>query len=125
MKWTNTDLLALLKKVVDNWQERNNIPIMKLREISELETINFISQLGNSTSFGHDEIDSLSVKLAANTLHKQIRHLVNTSIRTKTFTTRWKIAKIILLLKSKELDKLNPASFQPVSLLGAVSKIAE
>ena len=125
LNWTNTDPMKLIKTAFENWEKTPNIPTMKLREITEIETIEYIGQLGNSTSFGHDEIDSLSVKLATEVLHRQIRHLINTSIRNKTFTSRWKIAKIIPLLKSNELDKINPASFRPVSLLGAISKIAE
>ena len=52
-------------------------------------------------------------------------HIVNTSLRMSTFANKWKLAKVIPILKSNDSSRLEPASFRPVSILPVVSKIVE
>ena len=70
-------------------------------------------------------IDALSIKAAAQHLVLPIRHLVNTSLRTSEYATRWKIAKTVPLHKDKDLSKLDPASFRLIALLLTLSKLVE
>ena len=38
---------------------------------------------------------------------------------------KWKLAKILPLLKEKDSDKLDPAQYRPISLLSTIAKIVE
>ena len=79
----------------------------------------------NSHSFGNDNLDATILKLVAPIISPVIAHLVNLSLGTITFPSRWKIAQIIPLLKSTDSDKTNQSSYRPVAQLPIVSKIAE
>ena len=110
---------------MDNWSQKGRVNKFEIREITDIEVVSLISKLGDSTAFGHDMIDSLAIKLAAVHLYRPIKHLVNLSIRTTTFATKWKMTKIVPLKKSKDLDKMEPSSYRPVCLLSPISKIVE
>ena len=106
-KW-DMDPLETLSKSMSRWKESKNIPVFNLRQISVDETLKIISGLGNSTAFGRDGIDAMAVKVAKYYLASHICHLVNTSIRMKTFAMKWKTARVIPILKSKDMS----ASYQ-------------
>ena len=93
--------------------------------MTEREVAKMISNLKNSSAYGHDEIDPIFVKFGLKFLLSPINHVVNTSIVTGIFPSRWKLARVIPLLKSKELDKQSPSSYRPVSQLPLVSKLTE
>ena len=122
---SNIDSLYWLDRAFSRWTEKGKVREFEMKEISESEMLSLISSLGNSTSFGHDMIDSMSVKLVATSVYKPLRHIVNMSIRLSTFAMKWKMAKIVPLLKSKDLNKMDPQSYRPVSLLPLVSKLTE
>ena len=120
------DPLETLRVAMDKWDSigkdgRN----FELKEISLMETANIIKGMGDSKARGHDNIEALVIKLAAATLLKPINFLVNLSIRTMQFPAHWKIGKVLPLFKGKGLDKQNPASYRPVSLLPTLGKITE
>ena len=52
-------------------------------------------------------------------------HLVNVSLKDSVFANRWKISKLVPLLKSADLDKLSPSAFRPIAMLPTISKIVE
>ena len=97
----------------------------KFKEINLLQTIKLIGGLGNSTSAGIDNIDALAIKAAAVHLAHPLMHLVNTSLKNSKFASRWKISKLLPLLKSPELNKLSPSSFRPIAILPTISKLVE
>ena len=84
-----------------------------------------IAKLSNSTAFGLDCIDAVSLKLAASQLILPLKHLVNTSLKHSSYATKWKTAKVIPLLKSNDLNRLDPASYRPVAILPVFSKLVE
>ena len=51
--------------------------------------------------------------------------MINSSITMKTFVMKWKIGKVIPILKGKEHSQMEPGSFRPVSLLPVISKLVE
>ena len=65
------------------------------------------------------------MKIARLTLAAPISYVINLSLETRTFPQRWKLARILPLLKSTESDSLSPAGYRPVSQLPVVSKLAE
>ena len=87
--------------------------------------LRMMSELGSSTCYRHDTIDSMSVKIAAVELHKPIKHVVNLSLRHNKFANCWKIARLIPLHKGKGHDENSPGSYRPILLLATVSKLTE
>ena len=79
----------------------------------------------NSHAFGDDLIDAGSLKIGKEILAKPIAWIVNLSLGTCEFVTDWKVARVLPLLKGKDCDQINPASYRPVSQLSVLSKIAE
>ena len=58
-------------------------------------------------------------------LVRQIRHIINVSLRTGKFSIKWKFAKLSPRLKSLELDKSSVSSYRPVAILPSLSKLVE
>ena len=84
-----------------------------------------ISNLKNSHAYGIDKFDPYTVKLGAARLIPPITHIINLSLSSGKFPMKWKLARILHLLKSKDLDPTNPSSYRPVSQLPVVAKLAE
>ena len=108
-----------------NWSQKGKFPSFKFQEISVSQTLNLIGKLSNSNSLGTDDIDSIAIKQAAVQLAPPIRHIVNTSLKTSIYANKWKISKLVPLLKSKELNRMSPSSFRPIAILPSLSKIVE
>ena len=120
------DPLRLLKTAFLRWgTNSDNRPQFKLEMITESKTVDLLKQLGNSKSFGIDEIDAESLKLAASSLKKPLTFIINQSLTTCTFANQWKVSKLIPLYKGKGTDKCNPENYRPIALLSVVSKIVE
>ena len=125
LKKDGRDPLETLKWAMGKWEKSENLPILKLKEISLIETQRLISKLGNSSAFGRDELNAMAIKTASDFLAPKLMHIINSSIRNKSYAMKWKLARIIPLQKSKEASRLDPSSFRPVSLLPMVSKLVE
>ena len=120
-----SDPLNLLKQALDKWKNKDKVNTFSFKEISILETSNLVAKLGNSVSYGHDGIDALTFKLILPTILIPLNHLVNTSLKTNKFAMKWKLSKVIPLLKDKDSNRLSPAEYRPVSLLSTTSKVVE
>ena len=119
------DPLTFLNAAFDRWEKRESLGTFTIREITRIETLDYINRLGNTSAYGDDKMDALSLKIAAEDLCNPIMHIINMSIRMRTFASRWKISRIIPVLKSKEASRMDPASFRPVALLPIISKLVE
>ena len=120
------DPCALLQDSLNKWgQNKANRELFKFKPINKLETLKIINKLGNSTSSGNDRIDALALKHGAGVLHGPLTHIINRSIESSTFASRWKIGKLLPLHKGKGLSLNDPASFRPISLLPIIGKIKE
>ena len=73
----------------------------------------------------YSAVQCSTLKIAVDELKDPLTYIINTSIRTTTFASKWKISRIIPLLKSKQHSPLDPASLRPVALLPVVSKLVE
>ena len=122
---TNDDPLEILNKTMEKWENSGNREKFKLRNITELESLSILKELGNTTASGMDGIDAVSLKAIATHIYKPLTHLVNLSISSKKIANKWKLAKIIPLHKGKGKSKLDPSSYRPISLLPVLSKITE
>ena len=84
-----------------------------------------MKKMGNSTAAGLGGLDNKLLKMLQDQLSTPIAFIINMSINKSTFPTKWKLAKLIPLFKGKGKDKFSPDSFRPISILPALSKIAE
>ena len=117
--------LAALKKLFDRWSLVHARQSFSLKSVTTVETLKMIKNLKNSHAFGLDELDAASIKLVASDLAPIFAHVINLSLGTTNFPMRWKISRIVPLLKSSEMDRTNPKSFRPVAQLPLISKLAE
>ena len=75
------DPTDLLRRTMEKWRTRNYRREMEMKEIGELDILKIMNSMGSSTAMGHDRMDSLSLKIAAGGLYKQITRIINMSIR--------------------------------------------
>ena len=111
---------------LNNWgAKKDTREIFNFKTISNMDTLKIIKDLGNTTSSANDRLDSLSLKHGASILHGPITHIINCSIKTSKFASRWKIGKLLPLHKGKGLNPNDPKSYRPISLLPVIGKITE
>ena len=84
-----------------------------MKSITEKEVIEMIGKLKVSHAFGIDRIDVSTIKLLAPILTPPITHVINLSLGTETFPTKWKLARVLPLLKARDLDTTNPGHSVP------------
>ena len=121
----NVDPLAVLRRSFDRWRPAGGRPKFTLKSVTEKEVGEMIMKLKNSHAFGIDRVDAATIKMATGILIPGITHVINLSLCSARFPARWKLARILPLLKSKESDQFNPSSYRPVSQLPVLSKLAE
>ena len=121
----NQDPLLYLKRSFDRWFPPGGRPKFQLKQTNTKEVLEMICNLKNSHSFGRDLIDAESLKCVAHILAPTIAHIINLSLGNSQFPQKWKLARVVPLLKSRDSDVTNPASFRPVAQLPLISKLGE
>ena len=101
------------------------MPRFTPRSVTVMEVETMIKALKNSHAFGHDNLDAATFKMGASILVPILVHLANLSLGTGELPVKWKVARIIPLLKGKDVDPLIPQSYCPVSQLPIASKLME
>ena len=94
-----------------------------MKHVHPNKILRIISNLKSSSSCGLDSFDSKIIKIVKLQLLPVITHIVNLSISQQKFPEKWKVAKVIPLLKKNEV--INPKNYRPVSLLPVISKVLE
>ena len=121
----NIDPLEALKKIFANWIPVGGMPKFELKSVTERQVTEMIDKMKSRRAFGRDRIDAATIKLAGQVIILSIMHVINLSLGTANYPMKWKLARILPLLKGKDCDKSNPASFRPVSLLPVISKLSD
>ena len=120
------DPCATLLESLNNWGTKKDArKTFKFETITNMDTLEILKDLGNTTSAANDRIDALALKHGAQILHGPITHIINCSIKTLKFATKWKIGKLLPLHKGKGLNPNNPKSYRPISLLPVIGKLTE
>ena len=112
-----------INKLREDMKEKNCT--FSIKEVSVEEVTKLIHNLKNSSSTGIDYIDTKTIKLVAKNIAPALSHIINLSVKTSTFPSLWKWAKVVPLLKSASADPILPKSYRPVALLPIMSKILE
>ena len=126
-----------VKSIRENMPPQQKDPLSTLRQrmqgqaksfspapVSPDQVAKIISSLKNSKASGMDMLDTSIIKLVKEDITPAVCHIVNLSIQTNKFPTKWKIAKIIPLYKGKGC-KLDPKNYRPVAILPILSKVLE
>ena len=93
------------------------------RTVSKQDVLKILKKLKKKKSHGFDGITSEILKIGAEALAEPLAFIINFSISTNKFPTRWKKAKVIPLHKKK--DKRSVENYRPVSLLSVSGMILE
>ena len=121
----NKDPLYYLRTAYMKWKPVVPVKTFHLKQVSVQDVRKLLDNLKSSLSHGHDGIDAVTVKAAAAVLAPPIAHVVNLSLGTLRFPAKWKLGRVIPLLKSTDADSHSPAGYRPVTQLSIISKIAE
>jgi hypothetical protein len=84
-----------------------------------------IAGLKNTSALGTDGIPVAVLKMGSNTLARPISHMVNMSLSAGVFPSAFKTALIHYVYKGGEKARSDPASYRPVAILCAMSKVLE
>jgi hypothetical protein len=94
-----------------------------LKTVSEVVVLNLLRSLKPKKSCGIDGITSEILKIGSDVLVVPLTYIVNYSIVTGKYPSKWKIAKVIAL--HKKGDKKTLKNYRPVSLLAVAGMILE
>ena len=119
------DPLSHLLTAMQRWGKSDSIPELSLKPVTVCQVIKVIKDLNSSHAFGHEGIDSSSLKLVAESVAAPIASIINKSILEKKFPSRWKFGRLIPLYKGGKKDHLVPESYRPISMLSTISKVTE
>ena len=96
---------------------------LSLKSVHPDEVLKIVKGLKNTKSTGLDDIDATTLKLVISDILPAVTHVINLSLLNLEFPNKWKLAKVVPLLKKD--DPLNPKNYRPVALLPIMSKILE
>ena len=112
------------------WGVASCLPIMAgkncklgLSHVSEDKVKKLIKGLSSSKSLAIDELDNLSVKIAADVITPPLHHIISLSLLQQRFPSQWKYAKVLPLHKKECI--LERKNYRPVAILSPLSKILE
>ena len=98
-------------------------PPFRLKPINRQKLRSIVKRMKGGSSFGIDNIDSFSIKLAAPLMEDALQHLINLSITSCTFSSHWK-PQIIFPRHKKDI-KERVDNYRPVSHLVEIGKLVE
>ena len=81
--------------------------------------------MGSTKAIGADGLPCSFWKEYCEDLAPFVNVMINTSIKTGTYPTLFKEAIVVPVFKGGRKDKEDPASYRPISVLPALSKVLE
>ena len=100
-------------------------PPFQLHCVGKEATKEAIRSMGTTKAVGIDGLPCSFWKNYCEELWPFVKIMVNTSILTETYPTMFKNAIVIPVFKGGRKDRSDPASYRPVSVLPALSKVLE
>ena len=110
-------------KAFSDYLKSKNSHNMFFTPISESDLITAVSSLKDNKSQEHDGIDALVVKKCINLIAFPLCHIYNASIEQGIFPNDLKIAKVIPIFKSGNMQLCS--NYRPISVLSVFSKVFE
>ena len=118
VSFDSSKLEEFVFSTVDNFVTQFNIPLITVHEAQK-----FIDNLSSSKASGADEISVKVLKLVSPVFLQPLTRLINLSIQSGCFPTKWKMARVTPLFKDGARDCRD--SYKPVSVLSILSKVCE
>jgi hypothetical protein len=119
-KFNETDEQKSIRDEIYNEIEtENDLPFSK----AELENVLFSQNLKSAP--GIDNIPAILTQKVFQIIPEEILKFFNLCLTLNYFPKQWKIASLIVLLKSKSCEREIPSSYRPISLLPNFGKILE
>ncbi|KXJ26086.1 putative RNA-directed DNA polymerase from transposon BS [Exaiptasia diaphana] len=87
------------------------------------DVLKIINKISANKATGPDGISARIIKIIAPVFARPLCRLINQSIKTSTFPSNWKIARVSPLFKSGSRSDRN--NYRPISVLSILSKIIE
>ena len=97
---------------------------LKIPPITLEKTRKIISQLQSTNSTGFDPISNKILKKINHTISPHITHLINSILRSSTYSNIFKIFRMLPLSKP-EKDSLLIDSYRPINNLPTIEKLVE
>ena len=94
-----------------------------LNPVTDEEIIEIVKDAKTKYSKDHDSIDMSLVKLVIPYIVKPLKHIFNISLQNGVFPDRMKIARVIPIFKTGDLQEFS--NYRPISILPQFSKILE
>lgn len=95
----------------------------EFKPVTDYDIIKLLKNLAPKASYGHDGVSSRLIKELRVELALPLKIIINKIIKNSLFPSTWKTAKVIPL--HKKGSKSDIGNYRPISLLPAMSKIAE
>ena len=111
------------EKLIDFCKAREKNEAFKVPLLTVYEVGKLIGNLGNKKSMGPENIPVFFLQLTLPYIVEPLTYIYNLCIKSNTFPSSLKLAKIIPLPKVD--DKSKPDNFRPISLLPLLSKPLE
>ena len=115
---SNMHISNMINKINRNSRQS----VFEFKAVDSTEIINTVKSL-KSNACGIDEISAFFIKLSISSTARIFAEIVNASLKSGYFPSRWKKARIKPIPKIN--DPINATDFRPISLLIAFSKIIE
>jgi hypothetical protein len=113
------------QEVDDNVTSRRHFPKFFFKFANAKRISKTIKGLNNTEALGMDGIPTSVLKKGVEVLARAILHLVNWSMAEVRVPASFKIGKVHPIHKGKGKPQEDPASYRPVSILPALSKVLE
>ena len=88
-----------------------------------MDVLKILRKLKSKKSSGHDGISSEVLRLGAETIAGPLTLIINTSIATSKFPSKWKESKVCPVYKKGDRQMLK--NYRPVSLLSVPGMVCE
>ena len=111
-----------LNEHIEKILESRKRPTFSFRDVSEEDVIKVTKSI-KSNACGVDGISARYLIMSIHVIAPVITHIINCSFQYRWFPDRWKHAIIKPIPKNE--DPISASDFRPISLLPAISKIAE
>jgi hypothetical protein len=111
-----------IKKIIKKINRNNRVQIFEFQQVTTDEIIKTTNSL-KSNACGIDEISAFFIKLSIKSSVKIFAEIVNASLKSGLFPSRWKKARVKPIPKIN--DPIYASDYRPISLLPAFSKIIE
>ena len=94
-----------------------------LKTVHEKKVLKILRDLKSKKSYGSDCIASEIIKMGAKVLVIPLTFIINSSILSGKFPTKWKVSKVVPLFKKG--DRKCMKNYRPVALLSVAGMILE